>query len=421
MGGILGGPSSPNPYKTASAQNSANISTAVANAFLGNVNQITPYGSLNYNPTSSYSWTDHTDPKHPVDYQIPIFTATQSLTPEGQQLQDLTIGTQTNLGTLASNQSAALLPYFASGLDLSQGAIGGRTPAFSMDPARAAGTFALSPDAIAGQGVGDFSYGPGSPGFSLGQSGIDARALSPLQLGNDATESRLFELGSARLDPLFSRQEDTLRQRLADQGIQQGSDAFSRAMQDFGQTKNDAYNQLLLQGRAQASGELQAEQGSREQVRQNAISEMLAQSGEGRAVQGLYGDQALAAYNANLGGRQQAVNELMAALSGNVDLRNQVGNQLLQEYQTNLGGRQQSIDELLTMRNQPLNEITALMSGSQVRQPSFVSTSMPTIPTTDVAGIINQGYLNDLSSWQNGMGALTGGLFQLGSAYLGAQ
>lgn len=84
-----------------------------------------------------------------------------------------------------------------------------------------------------------------------------------------------------------------------------------------------------------------------------------------------------------------------------------------------LGGRQQAVQEALTERNQPINEITALLSGSQVRQPQFVPTSMPQMPTVDVAGIAQQNYANQMQAWQQknaNRNALMGGLFQAGGA-----
>ena len=74
----------------------------------------------------------------------------------------------------------------------------------------------------------------------------------PVDLNNAATESRLMELGSARLTPQLERQRASLTSRLANQGVYQGSEAYDNAMRQFGQQENDAYNQLLLQGRGQA-------------------------------------------------------------------------------------------------------------------------------------------------------------------------
>ncbi|WP_411196016.1 tail fiber domain-containing protein, partial [Rhizobium sp.] len=42
-------------------------------------------------------------------------------------------------------------------------------------------------------------------------------------------------------------------------------------------------------------------------------------------------------------------------------------------------------NSILTERNQPLNEISALMSGSQVHQPSYVNTPTTQLPTVDQA------------------------------------
>lgn len=76
----------------------------------------------------------------------------------------------------------------------------------------------------------------------------------------------------------------------------------------------------------------------------------------------------------------------------------------------------------LTQRNQPINEISALLSGSQVSQPSFGSTPSPGVAPTDVIGAqqqaLNQGnigYQGQLA--QNN--AMMGGLFGLGSAGFG--
>ena len=82
-------------------------------------------------------------------------------------------------------------------------------------------------------------------------------------LGNEETEARLFELGSKRLDPMFAQNDEALRTRLANQGIKAGSEAYDREIANFNQGKNDAYNQLLLQGRGQASQELLTEDNQR--------------------------------------------------------------------------------------------------------------------------------------------------------------
>lgn len=147
----------------------------------------------------------------------------------------------------------------------------------------------------------------------------------------DAIDQKLYDLGSQRLDPRFEQQESDLRTRLAQQGIAPGSEAFNREMTNLSQGRNDAYNQLLLQGRGQAAAEV----------------------------------------------------------------------------------------------NMPINQITALLSGSQVQNPNVSMAQPAQMPTTDVAGLIGQNYNQRLGAWQQNQqsrNSLLGGLFgaagSIGSAAL---
>jgi len=84
-----------------------------------------------------------------------------------------------------------------------------------------------------------------------------------------------------------------------------------------------------------------------------------------------------------------------------------------------LGGHQQAFSEAQAERNQPINEITALLSGGQVSQPNFMGANMPQIPTTDVAGLINDNFNQKMSIYQQKNAQtqnLLGGLFGLGAA-----
>lgn len=72
---------------------------------------------------------------------------------------------------------------------------------------------------------------------------------------NAATESKLYDLGRARLDPRFAEQQEQQRTQLINSGIRPGSAAYTSAMRDFEANRNDAYNQLALTGRQQAFNE----------------------------------------------------------------------------------------------------------------------------------------------------------------------
>jgi hypothetical protein len=88
---------------------------------------------------------------------------------------------------------------------------------------------------------------------------------------------------------------------------------------------------------------------------------------------------------------------------------------MLDSYQTGFGSAQAT-------RNQPINEITALMAGSQVSQPQFMGANIGKIPTTDNAGIISNYDNQRLSAWQQEQAqrqAMMGGLFSMGSSLIG--
>lgn len=149
---------------------------------------------------------------------------------------------------------------------------------------------------------------------------------SPINLNNDAVESRLYDLGSKRLDPRFAQEEDALRTRLVNQGLRPGTQAFDAEMTNFTQGKNDAYNNLLLQGRGQA------------------------------------------------------------------------------------------VQEALAERNQPINEISALLSGSQVSQPNFINTPQTQLAGTDYQGAVYNSYnaqVQAANAKAQSQNALMGGLFGL--------
>lgn len=78
---------------------------------------------------------------------------------------------------------------------------------------------------------------------------------------------------------------------------------------------------------------------------------------------------------------------------------------------------------ILAERNQPINELTALTSGSQVSNPSFGNTPQTNVANTDYAGLVNSNYQQQLAQWQQQQQqkqAMLGGLFSLGSAGIAA-
>ncbi|MEE8482236.1 MAG: hypothetical protein V3S12_02695 [Acidiferrobacterales bacterium] len=259
-------PTPPDPATTAAAQTGTNVSTAIANTQLGQVDQFGPGGSLTYDQRGTF---DFNDPNSGETYQIPQYSATTALSEGQQAIYDQNQGAQLGLAQTANQQASFLQDYLGT----------------------------------------------------------------PADFDTSAIEGRLDELGRSRLDPRFERERAAMENRLAQQGNQVGSEAWQAEMANFGQTQNDAYNQLYLGGRSQAFGELAA------------------------------------------------------------------------------------------TRNQPINEITALLSGSQVSQPNFPQSAPAQMPTVDYEALVNnnfaqqqQGYQQQLAS-RNALGGMFG---TLGSAAIGA-
>ena len=84
-------PTPTDPKQTAEIQNQYNLSAGNANQQANAINQYTPFGSLQYTPT--------TDPKTGVT----SYTATQTLDPKNQALLDTLYGTKAQAGQGASN------------------------------------------------------------------------------------------------------------------------------------------------------------------------------------------------------------------------------------------------------------------------------------------------------------------------------
>jgi hypothetical protein len=209
---------------------------------------------------------------------IPTYTATQTLSPQQQAIKDQTDAASLNLGKLANQQSAAISDQLSK--------------PFSYDP---------------------FKY-----------------------TTSDA-ENYAYDLGKKRLDPQFTQGQDALRSQLIASGLRPGSEAYDQQLQQFGQTKNDAYDQLAL------------------------------------------------------GSQQQGYNQALGA------------------YQQNYQGA-------LTQYNEPLNAISALMSGSQVQNPTFTNTPQSNVAGVDYSGLVNNNYNAQTQQYQAQVGqqnAMMGGLFGL--------
>lgn len=97
----------------------------------------------------------------------------------------------------------------------------------------------------------------------------------------------------------------------------------------------------------------------------------------------------------------QAWNSEMGRLTdANTDQLNQLA----------LTGRQQGFSEALAKRNQPLNELIGLMSGTQVQNPAAMNAQAPSagVAGVDYAGLVDKKYQADVAQSNAAMGGLFG-------------
>lgn len=166
--------------------------------------------------------------------------------------------------------------------------------------------------------------------------------------------------------------------------------------------------------------------GSYDETRKRVIDAMMGRANEDYAKQTDAANSNLVAAGIRPGTKAYADNQQMIERSHN-DARAQAevagGNAASQAYGMDEARRRQYITELLAKRQTPLNEITALMSGSQVSNPFNVPGYAQ---NAQVQPAPLYGATQDLGAWNTGLynaqaaqvGNLQSGLFGLGGAAL---
>lgn len=128
----------------------------------------------------------------------------------------------------------------------------------------------------------------------------------------------VFSAFSDRYEPIFERQTDNLQDRLVNQGIPVGSEAYSRAMNDLAQTQNDAYQQAAYQsvqaGQQARNNEIQNSLGIFSAF--NPLSGYTGSSAQGSTgIYDNYYQGQLNAYNANKANAQAGALGLLSGIT----------------------------------------------------------------------------------------------------------
>ena len=378
-------PSPVNPSAAAGAQVATNVGTALAQNQMNMVNQETPYGTLKYVERGVY---DYTDPNSGKTYSIPQYTARQELSPLGQRLQDLAGQQQINLSTIARDQSGKISDLLSNAYDPS-----GLPRARTIDDVQ----FGSYEDLGASPEMAKFLQ---SQRGALPSGVADAGSITR-GYGGDFSEDRrrVEDAIMSRLDPKFDRDEEALRTRLANQGLRPGSEAFKREMDAMRRARTDARMQAILAG-------------GQEQTRlDNLAARRAAFQNQAQAQQRAQNYQD-AAFGAQMQGRRFDQGGLIAQLMGqdfnnrmnrtnyNNRLVDQRTNQGLQQYNAGNQERRMRLNEDIQLRNLPINEISALSRGTQIKDPNFVSTNVAQMPNINIGNMMYDSYNQQLDAWK---------------------
>ncbi|HLO93237.1 MAG TPA: hypothetical protein VK195_02880 [Burkholderiaceae bacterium] len=258
-------PKPPDPNVTAAAQTGSNQSTAMFEQMLNMQDQRTPYGSLTWQPSGTWSYKDPTSGK---TVTVPKFMASQVLSPTQQGLLDQTQQFDARYNQMALDQAAQIKEKLS-------------TP---------------------------FQYNPGV---------------------HEQWAGGLYDKLNSQS---IARGQDDLQQQLANRGVNIGTEAYTRGMQDFYE------------------------------------------------------------------GNQRARDAFM-----------------LDSYGTGM-------NTALTERNQPLKEGQALMGAAQITEPAWLQGPQSGVANTDVAGITNSAYSQQMARAQQAQqqsAGMWGALGQIGGAALG--
>lgn len=180
-------PAAPDPTVTAAAQTASNVQTAQTQAALNRVNQQTPYGSLTYTQP---------DPNNPNQW-----TATQSLSPQEQNLLNLSQQAQTTYGNIGNAQLSQV-----------QGALS-----------------------------------------------------QPINTDYSQVRNQYINTQMGLIQPQLNMQQSTLNSQLQNQGVAQGSDAWNNAQRQQNNLISQTYANVLAGAQSGVGSAIQQQESLRDQ------------------------------------------------------------------------------------------------------------------------------------------------------------
>jgi len=248
------------------------------------------------------------------------------------------------------------------------------------------------------QGTGGFEQNMGRSGMfgnfdaTAQANGRGLNEVSTAQAGRQQAEDSMYEQFTSRLDPKFEEQEQQLQIDLRNRGLREGDAAYDAAMANFGREKTDAYQQAKFSSLNNAGAEAERDFGIDSKRRSQMFGEQMGLSQDEITRMGVDLESRAQQFGEQMGMSKDEIERLSADMRRQELIQRRAGadQQLsIQDQQLMLQGdqqmfgqqmgasqfqnqmRQQQISEEMMRRNQSLNELNALLSGSQVQSPQF--------------------------------------------------
>ncbi len=389
----MGGKSSPPPPDytgAAEAQAAASQANTTSQTYANRANQYTPFGSE--------TWSQGTAVDPSTGQPVTTWNQNTTLDPQLQAA----LNSQMQVQQARSDQAASLIPQMTK--DYSQGIDLSSLPAWAQTPT-----------------AGNLGTTTNPYGFNVQPQNIDTSRQSTPQLQSSLDFSGLQQVGSAadtrnavtnamyqqatsRLDPQWQQAQESEATQLANQGISKNSDAYTRAMTNFNNSKTDAYNQAQMSAINQGGVEASRDQSMDLALNQNQASQIAQQGNFANTAAGQAFGFGNTAINTQLGAQNQAYQEQLASSAQNLAQQQQgfqqqqaAGsqnyNQSLQSATFENQARNQQLTEMLQAQGFDLNSINALLNGQQVSTPQFSGYSQAGIAQTpDLLGAAEGNY-----------------------------
>lgn len=249
----------------------------------------------------------------------------------------------------------------------------------------------------------DFYRAQGLGGDNVGLYGNTLEGMQDVMEGSDQFKQQGEQVRDAMYrqmtrfnDERFGEEEARERSRLQQLGLQEGTQAYQNALQEFRRSKDEAYGGAQLQSILAGGQEQSRMYGDLLAGRQSNIGLR-----QGQFQQGMSRDQ-------------MDLSERQARATNELNLAQLFGQQRGQQFQ-----------EQSYLRSLPINEIAALLSGGGVQMPQFSGYSQATpFQAPDMLGAAQAGYGAQMGRYNAGQqqkGSLLGAGASLAGGFLGGK